>query len=459
MSQTDDDSLTNASLMATSPGLAGDAPETDPHDTPCRATIESEPRNFFWLAMHQVLMRIGWVFKTESIVMPYFLDLVGGSPEMRGMLMVLNRFGFSIPPAIFAPRLKAMPQKRWAVAIGTFTMAIPFALLSIVWASGIWKTSSGEPATWMPYFFLTVYGIFFIATGLNQLASHSIQGKLIRPHRRGRLFAAGVAVGAPIAVLCAWYLMQKWLQLPDGGFTWLFAAPAVAFVLASLMLLQVREINDSVDEPCPPVWRRMSDAWSLVLKPGPCRTIAILSLLYSGTFTLFPHYQAMATERASSVGGGEFNLRSLMIWTITQHISVAVLSLLIGPIADRFGTRLAVRIMVFGSMLSPLTAIGLSTLPPAQMAKWYWLVFMPLGFTPVTIKMIINYLLELVPRIEHPRYISSIGLCLAMPVMVGSPFVGYLVGKLGFVPVFAGGAFILLVAGLQSLRLIEPRHE
>lgn len=72
--------------------------------------------------------------------------------------------------------------------------------------------------------------------------------------------------------------------------------------------------------------------------------------------------------------------------------------------------------------------------------------------------MLINYTLELVDREDHPRYISAIGMCLALPVIVGSPLVGYLVSLLGCVPVFALGAAVMLAAGVQTLRLHEPRH-
>ena len=136
---------------------------------------------------------------------------------------------------------------------------------------------------------------------------------------------------------------------------------------------------------------------------------------------------------------------------------MAFLSLLTGPIADRLGNRASVRFCVFGSALAPITAVGLSLLPVELMNQWYWLVFLPLGFTPVTIKMLINYTLELVPREDHPRFVSAVGMCLALPVIVGSPLVGALVGAVGCVPVFALGAAVILIAGVQTLWLSEPR--
>jgi len=52
-----------------------------------------EPRNFAVIAWYQIVIRVGWIFKTERIIMPAFLDYIGGSAWLRGCLPVLNRFG------------------------------------------------------------------------------------------------------------------------------------------------------------------------------------------------------------------------------------------------------------------------------------------------------------------------------------------------------------------------------
>lgn len=125
--------MSRAIDAATSPGLAGDAPETSAGGTKCDEDPAHEASNFIWLTVHQVMMRVGWVFKTESIIMPFFMDLIGGGPVLRGSLMVFNRVGFSLLPVLFARTLKLMPQKRVAVGVATLAMAGPFALLSFVW--------------------------------------------------------------------------------------------------------------------------------------------------------------------------------------------------------------------------------------------------------------------------------------------------------------------------------------
>ena len=107
-----------------------------PESAPVAAEDSQEARNFVWLALHNVLLRVGWIFKTESIVMPAFLSHIGGSSTLLGLMPVLNRLGLSIPPLLYARRLKLMPRKKRSVVMTTMAMALPFAALSILWQTG-----------------------------------------------------------------------------------------------------------------------------------------------------------------------------------------------------------------------------------------------------------------------------------------------------------------------------------
>jgi hypothetical protein len=69
----------------------------------------------------------------------------------------------------------------------------------------------------------------------------------------------------------------------------------------------------------------------------------------------------------------------------------------------------------------------------------------------------IGYTLEIAPMDDHPRYLSTLSLCLAVPFCF-SPVVGWFVDVFGFEPVFACGAGLIALAGLLTLRLVEPRH-
>ena len=413
---------------------------------------EHERQNFWCLAVHQVIVRIGWIFKTESIVMPAFLDYIGGGPVLRGFLPVLNRFGFSIPPVLYAERLKATPRKKWHLARNTFSMSVPFALLSLLWWSGWWRSADGRVEPWVPLFVLVLYGIFFALTGMNQLSTHVLQGKLVRATRRGRLLSYSIGIGSPLAIGAALWLMQDWLATPETGFVGIFAATAAAFALASLAMLPVHETPDRVPAPRAGRFNPFRDAALLVANDNDFRRLATVAALFGATFMLFPHYQTLGRERL----GLQFD--DLIVWLCVQNAAVAVFSILTGPLADRCGNRIALRLTIVAGAATPLLACGIARLEPDVGRHWYWLVFATTGLTPVTIKLLSNYTLEIALREHHPRYVSTIGLCLALPVVVGAPLVGWLITRIGYDAVLVAGAVSLGLAGILTYWMIEPRH-
>jgi MFS family permease len=100
---------------------------------------------------------------------------------------------------------------------------------------------------------------------------------------------------------------------------------------------------------------------------------------------------------------------------------------------------------------------ALSLLPSAVAARWFWLVYVPLGLNPVSLKVFTNYALELAPRqADHATYVSIVGAALAAP-FVASPFVGLAVDALGFRLVFVTGALVILAGAIVARGLPEPR--
>lgn len=411
----------------------------------------SEPANFVWLTLHQILLRVGWIFKTESIVMPAFLDFIGGGPVLRGCMPVIARIGFSLPPLLYARQLKLLPRKKWSVAMTSLGMAVPFALLSLLWITGVWQ-SGGKPNWWMPALFLVIYSLFFCLTGMHQLGANSLQGKLIRPQRRGRLFMAAVVVGSPLAIAAAWWLLPGWLAMPDGGFGYVFGIVAVFFVLAAGSIVPADEEPDNFREQSTNPWQKLQAAWQAITSGHDARQVSLLAVLVSVNFMLFPHYQAIGRERFG------LGLGSMMTWVCIQNAATAVMSIIAGPLADKLGNRAALLFSTFGLTTAPLLVLVALCVPQEVATRWYWLVFAPIGFTPVTLRLLVNYTLEICPLEDHPKFVSAIGMCLAMPVIVGSPLTGWLLGVIGSGPVFAGGLVFLLAAVMQAFRLREPRH-
>lgn len=404
-------------------------------------------RNLASLIGYDVVVRIGWIFKTESVIMPAFLDLIAGPGWIRGCLLVVNRFGQSIPPALFARRLRRMPEKKYALAGWTFCMGLPFLALAAVWAS-VERASSHA---WMAPLFLLLYGVFSCCHGLNQISYSTLQGKLLPVRLRGRMLAFAAFSGSCMAIVFAWWLMGDWLRLPDGGFTYIFGFTGICFALAAGVALWLREQPDDHARRTETVAHPLRGAIDVVRHDANFRRLAAVVMLSVIGTVLFPHYQALARERLGLVGG------NLMIWVIVQNAAVGVFGLLLGWIVEKRGERLGLRLAVFCNSLAPLTALAVDALGPDEGRRWFWLVFIPLGMTPISLKTMVGYTLEIAPEHDHPRYLSTLSLCLAVPFCF-SPLVGWAVDAVGYERVFCGGAALIALASALTFRLVEPRH-
>ena len=99
-------------------------------------------KNFLNITVYQILLRVGWIFKTESAIIPAALDSIGASGWIRGCLPMLNRIGQSLPPLLAWPFIKsARRQKRWLMCT-TLLMGLLFCLLGGIWIFGVNQRSS-----------------------------------------------------------------------------------------------------------------------------------------------------------------------------------------------------------------------------------------------------------------------------------------------------------------------------
>jgi hypothetical protein len=414
---------------------------------------ENEPHNFLVLAAHQVAVRVAWIFKTESIIVPAFLDHVGGTAWMRGLLPVLNRFGHSIPPVLRARSLKLAPQKKWSLAICTLGMALPMLLVAVAW--WLWPVPAGAArgdAAWWPWFFLVAYGVFFVMTGLNQLAANTLTGKLIRADRRGRLMSAGIITGAPLAIVAAVVLLPAWLDETTARFDLIFGTCGVLMLLAAASAVWLREPRDAYADDATGLASRFREAAALLRGDARFQRLCVVAALFGVVMMLFPHYQAVGRRVLA------LDMTHLLYWVVIQNAGTMICSLLAGPLADRCGNRLAIRWTLAGSTLPPVLAVVLGNLPGEAAGPWFWTVFPLLGLTPVTGRLLVNYSLELADPAHQPAYVSTLGLCIAVPVILGAGPVGWLIGLVGFNAVLGGGAVLIGLSAVLTFFLAEPRH-
>ena len=146
-----------------------------------------------------------------------------------------------------------------------------------------------------------------------------------------------------------------------------------------------------------------------------------------------------------------------MVWVVAQNAGAGLFGFIAGAIADRWGNRLVIRLEIAAVIAAPLSALGLAAgwLPGG--AAYLWISFFLLGLTPVMMRTLMNFALELSEPADHPRYISTLKLCMAVP-FVFSPLIGLLVDLAGFDIVFASITLLIALGGVMTFRLAEPRR-
>ena len=405
-------------------------------------------RNFWLLVLYQVVLRTGWIFKTESIVMPAILDAIGGTGLLRGFLPMLNRLGQSVPPILLAERLRVLERKKIPLFICVLLMGICFLALADVWA----LTGESVPG-WLPYLFLLIYGAFWFFVGIHNLCLSLIYGKLVVPNQRGRLMFVAMIIGCGTAIFSAYFLMKPWLATGNANFIYLFLFTGICFVFSSLFAVFLSESRDELDAQPRSFRESIGESWSILNNDKNFGYLAVIASCYGISITLFPHYQAFVREN-SGVGIGE-----LVAWVIIQNIGAATFSIPLGRVADRFGNRMALRITMFLLCIAPLLAVIWSWWGADHSEIVFHVIFFLLGLTPVSMRMFNNYTLEIAGQEYQPVYLSTLGGCMAVPVILFSAAVGWLVDQIGFEYVYSAIVAILFLGWVLTFRLVEPRSE
>jgi MFS family permease len=399
-------------------------------------------RNFSLLALYQVLMRTGWIFKTESIIMPAVLDTLSGQAWLRGALPLLNRFGQSLPPLLVAGFVRRQPQKKWICCASVALMSAMFVGLA-----AIWLTPGMELHWTAPLLFLLFYGLFFVFLGINQLAQLTLQGKLLLATRRGRLLSVSNGIGAVTSVGCAMLLLPLWLQEKAGDFDHLFFFTAALFASGGVVLLLLAEPSDKPSNEREHGASALGLAWRTLERNIAFRRAALVGLLYGTSTILFPHYQRMAQLE-------HFDLRRMIWWVAIQNIGTGLFSVPLGVLHERFGTRLVLRIGMLGICLIPPLALYLSR--PGTWEPLYNLVFLLVGLSPVMLRALSDYTLEVSPQEDHPQYLGTMNLAISAPILLSVP-AGWLMDRFGFQPVFVAVTVLLVIGWLCTFALSEPR--
>ncbi|HIE25793.1 TPA: MFS transporter [Candidatus Poribacteria bacterium] len=416
-------------------------------EEPNNRHFDEHSHNFLAFVLNMVSMRIGWIFKTESVIMPGFLDTLTGSSAVRGFLPLISRLGQSLPQFVIAHRVTNFPLKKWAFFYAAILLCVPWGLLSLA----LWLIPGIHPYL-MVGVFLATYTFHWVVYGANFLLSGTLQGKLIDVLQRGRLLAISTSLGCVLAIFAAYFFLPKWLMNGGKGYALVFGATCLFFAVAAVAVLLLRETKDSPDYELNGFRQFAASSAALIGSHANFRWFIIVISLHSVTRLLFPHYTVFGMRTMGVKPSG------FVQWLIAQNFINALGSVVMGLLADRYGNRIILRLLIFIGGCVPLVAIGISKLPGDLGYQLYWIVFAFIGFTPVSMKIITNYTLEISPVKRHPQYLGTLNVIQMLPLLT-SPLIGWMIDRFSFQSVFIFCSMMIFVGALMTFRLEEPRRD
>jgi predicted MFS family arabinose efflux permease len=264
----------------------------------------------------------------------------------------------------------------------------------------------------------------------------------------------GGVIGSVGAAAAAWFVLREWEPAELSAFLLPFAVTGIGMIAAAGFAVAIAEPADPparAARPPKPLADYFREAWAVYRSDRHFRRLGYCAVAFATSQFLFPHYIPLAMERMRVDGS------DLTVFLIAQNVGVGLFGILLGTLADRFGNRLTLRFALATCSVTPLLALALAygLLPGGRAA--FWVMFFVLGMQPVTFKTFTNYTLELTEPARHPRYLSTLTICLAAPFPL-SLLIGWLVGRVGHGPVFVGVSAVIGLACLLTFRMSEPRR-
>ncbi len=358
-------------------------------------------RNFWCLVTDFCFFGIAMRFFSPSTVIPGFLNILGASTTVIGLLSTLARAGWLLPQLFAARYLADKPYKKAYVLLPA---GISRSLIAIL-AGVIWATGAKPEKLIITLVILTVT-TFFLGDGLASLGWFDLLSKAIPTRRRGRMISTGQVLSGIFSflagVLVEWMLSDRGLPFPN-NFASLFF---IGFIMLSISLVGISFMIErkGISTQKVPSWRQyIPQLWSVFKQDHTFRRYTIARQIFGLNTLAAPFYMVYALEKLqlpAQVAGR---------YTSIGVVGSILAAIVFGWLNERKGTKRVLQFSIIVTASIPLLALCIPLLltNTTTIAWMYGLVFfasnasmasyMP-GWT--------GFMLDLAPEAKRPLYVG-----------------------------------------------------
>jgi hypothetical protein len=402
--------------------------------------------------IHGIFYAAGEAFFNADTIIPIFLSYFTNSKTLIGLSSTLiGRLGgiASVFPQLFvANRMENNAHKKPLLIFAITIRALIWGILAI--ATYIFSKDYPHLIIFALFFTLIVHTLM---GGIAVVPFYDIWGKCLPSNLRGRFFGHRQLWGGLLAIgsgfIAKIILEDEMIEFPL-NFVILFFFAFIFLSVSYIALGSVREPVEDVYERRLPFRDFLKKASYIIQRNSNYRKFIAVEIL-SGTGAMaLPFYILYLREYL----GMELGMVGILL--SAQMFGSVLSNILWAHLSDFAGNKKVIQTSTFIGLIIPFIALGSFLI---QHSFSYIVLFILIGFfiSGRTIGKD-NYLLDISPSKERPKFISLTG-TLLFPVSLFPLLGGFIVQYVSYHILFLTTATIMILGFILSFCLSEPRNE
>lgn len=409
-----------------------------------KATIDNARWNFGVSIWDVTFIMLGISLVSRETVMPVLVAQLTDSKLALGLIPAIFSLGGYLPQLLFANFTERLRYKKpFTMWVGGLGERGPYLLMALT----IWWLAGSAPALALVLFFCYLAATA-TALGAATPAWFDMIAKVIPVQRRGLYAGLGHGLGALMGVVGAYFVgwILATVAFPN-NFALLFGLAFAIMAISWLGLALTREPPSEMVKEQMPLTRYLRQLPAILRRDRNyqrfliCRTIIQMGTMAGGFFMVY------GIERFQIDGAGVGLLTAVLV------AGQAVMGLIWGVLADRFGHKRVLATAAFALALAALAAWM------ADSQTWLVVTFALLGaYMAADTASGLNIILEFCAPEDRPTYIGLTNTLLA-PVLTLAPLLGgWLAMTVGYPGLFMTALLFASLGGLlMAFWVREPR--
>ncbi len=374
------------------------------------AQVKHEPANFLRHASSLSMSKIADGLIDPKLVLSWLLAHLGASTFFVGLLVPIREAGALLPQLFTAPRVQAMPQRKWAWVAGCIGQGA--AAAGIVLAALTLAGSAAGAAI------CALLSVLAISRSICSVSYSDVLGKTVGQSRRGAATGVATSLGAGAVVIFALVLM---LGVVDRA-----TLVLVAIALAALLWLSAGLLFSTIWEESAPGDAETPTLGQLhILRTDPQLRRFILARGLLTSTALAPPYLVLLGAQA---GQGTFDRLGALV------LASSFASLLSSWIWGRMADRSSRKVLMLSGVAGAMALLSAVVLDMAGASGTIWalpsvLFVLMIAYHGVRQGRVI-YLVDMAPENSRATYTAVSNTVIGI-LLLGSGFFGALASLAG----------------------------